>query len=297
MTHERLKHDLPLSAQVFFVLADELTKTRAVKAWRCIAEGAGDNNGGSFEEAWARLERRASDGERWSTVVPWPEGDRRDLGVLLARKDAAHCLKNIERVRGLPAWSLGGLRFGLDLFNPSGELGLGYPGEGETVVTLLMEREDGGVIRDLASNEEVWRLLRALHRVFEPRRLCGTWSIAGYVLAHSEKRVMERSPWDYMFPLDLLRKPRHISDRERLATGNDGTSTNDSLLLLWPVLLDPKFSKAPMSQLFGRVEVWDEENVVVLVSDGFDGVVRPQYNEAAQVLGMTSIVELIPGAY
>ena len=296
---ENLKRDLPLAAQVFLVMEAPLTETQFRRLWRVLCEESDREHASADEDrSWLALQARAEAAGPWSRIVP--PGPKRAASAEegLRVRQAFHTLENMERVRGYTPVVIEGLRYGLDLFNPKGELGLGYPGEGEPVLLLLIESERSEPLDDrLWENRTFWRMLRRVGEILRPRHIVGTSTIASYALARNEGRVVDKSPWEFMFPLHLLKKPRHLSDRERLAIGDNSTSTNDSLLLLWPVLQDPRFHKAPMARLFGHVEVWDEDSIMVLVSKGLDGVIRPEYREAAHLLGMTSIVELIPGAY
>jgi len=295
---ESLKRDLPLSAQVFFILEGELGEAQFRRVWSAVCMVTGNETATDSGSFWLALERRRTERLPWSKLVPRPPIVARSPEEGRTVRETFHVIANIERVRGYPSVVAEGTRFSFDWFNPGGELELGYVGEGNPVLMLLVERDNaGGLVHELAAFDLFWNVLREVSRILLPRSVCGTWSIASYALAQNEGKAELKSPWDYMFPVQLLTKPRHLSDRERLATGHDWTSTNDSLLLLWPILQSPQFRKAPMSRWFGRLDVWDENKVMVLVSPGLDGVIRPEYREAARALGMTSIVELIPGAY
>jgi hypothetical protein len=59
------------------------------------------------------------------------------------------------------------------------------------------------------------------------------------------------------------------------------------------MLASPRFRGLPLARLFKKVEVWDENRILVQVWNGLESVLRDEYGEAARTLGMSAVQELV----
>lgn len=280
-----LAHVVHHSAAVHFVLTRSLT--RDVFFWLLAAlkaRAGADGVTGEAEQHWDAIERRLCGEDRWDRLVERPSDSLGRVEAAIKARTTQQSVQNILRVRPFTGYTIEGLQYTVDVFNPRNDLEMPYRGAGEPVVALLLRSTDPpsvgpARIRDrLAENVAFYEILRDLDGLLEPERVCGDLSIFSVLHAYAQGRVgPERRPWDFLFPLHVLKDP--------------------------PIRLTPetRISGRPVGMLPGRevklarVEEWSSGRVLLQVQPGLDAAISWEYFAVAKALGMTCVQQLVEG--
>ena len=289
---EDLKHRLPANPSVFFPLSGELKRKAFERIMGVLDRQAGRRDTtATAAEHWSALEERNTGSKRWDRLVARYSGPTESKEDGIRQRASFHNVGNVLAQRPYTAHTVEGIQYVVDLFNPANELEMPYAGAGETVVALLLrELEFGTVQYRLVQNAPFYRIVREIAEILEPECVRGTYSMFPILVAYLEGRLNPKRPWELLFPLSVLTKPAALAPSADLSTCR---TTNDSLALLWPMLASPRFRGLPLARLFKKVEVWDENRILVQVWNGLESVLRDEYGEAARTLGMSAVQELV----
>jgi hypothetical protein len=221
---------------------------------------------------------------RWDAVVPLPREPLQGLEALKWMRVSAQTVENVLRVRCFTGYVVEGVRYTLDVFNPSNELEMPYRGAGEPVLALLMQSTDSPVIgprriRDsLVENSSFYEILKDLDGILHPEAVRGTYSLMSVLCAYLERRAdpMYR-PWDFLFPIHLLESSMTAPDTKTRFYGEPIGMMKDRYWTL------------------AKVEEWPGRRVLIQVRPGIDQDVAPEYFAVAKALGMVAVQQLVEG--
>jgi hypothetical protein len=280
-----LVHVLHHAYAVHFTLARPLEKDAFFWALSALRARAGaDGVTGDAEQHWGAIERRLRCEDRWDRLVKRPGDSLGRVEAAIKARTTSQTVQNILRERPFTGYTIEGLHYTLDVFNPRNELEMPYQGAGEAVITLLFLSTDPpsvgpARIRDrLVENASFYEILKDLDGILRPEHVCGTYSMMSVLCAYLEGRVdPARRPWDFLFPLHVLKDP--------------------------PIPLTPatRISGRPVGMLPGkevklaRVEDWGGGRVLIQTMPGLDPVIGWEYFAVAKALGMTCVQQLVEG--
>jgi hypothetical protein len=265
MTPDDLRHVLHLAPAVFFVLRSELTRSQFDQLTRELDRAGSADSVATVEDHWKALQERMKGFRRWDKLTLRYTGPL-DGGENMRRYvNSLHSVQNIITQRSYTAYTIDGVQYVVDVFNPANELELPYARAGEAVLALLL---DNSIVRDrLDTVESFYAIVRRFDSILQPEYVRGTYSMAAVAFAYMENRIpVSTRPWELLFPLSVLSR-EHI-----------------------PKALD-------LQSLFTRVESWAEERVLLQVMKGFDSALWPAYVRAARALNMTAVQEIVEGTY
>lgn len=270
---------------VHFVLTRPLEKAMFLWVLAALHARAGNTNAsGDPESHWRALELRMTGKNRWDAIVERPDDSLGMVQAALKRRTTTQSVSNILRVRPFTGYVIEGLRYTVDFFNPANELEMHYNGAGETVVALLFETTDPpsvgpSRIRDrLRENQAFYAILKDLDGILQPEYVCGDRSLCDVMWAYVSGRANPaRRPWDFLFPLHVLKDP--------------------------PIPLTPetRISGRPVGMLPGKevklakVEDWGNGRVLIQIQPGFDAGISWEYFAVAKALGMIPVQQLVEG--
>lgn len=278
-----LAHILPGNG-VYFVLREPLARESFMGALRVLERRAeASETSASWEDHWREIQERIAGRSRWDVVAP--PIPREELDSLEGRSRARatrQTVENVLRLRKYTGFAAEGLRYTLDVFNPNGEIEVPYEGAGEAVVALLMqglEPEPGPIALRLSENQAFYELLKDLDAVMNPEHVCGTYSLMSPLAAYLEGRVDPAwRPWDFLFPLHVLRWPGTQLTKETLFHGGSIGMMKDRA---WAV---------------ARADEWSHGRVLVQVRNGLDRQLSGEYFAVAKALGMIPVQQLVEGS-
>jgi hypothetical protein len=212
---------------------------------------------------WRAIEERMAGTARWDRFSPMIDRDQDFVGHFRSQND----IDNIHLKKPYPVFSISGIKYLMDVFNPHNELGIQYPGAGQPVLALVMKEESYGNIFDrLAENADFYEIVRELASVCEAETIVGMNSgdLATLMRAYYENRI-DRStdPWSFLFPLNVLKLPKPVGD-------------------------------IALKRYFKRIEDWGDGRLLLQVKPGIDFTLNRQNADAAKVLGMVPVQELNP---
>jgi len=289
----QVAHRTHAATAVYFVQKGALDRRQFEGMLAVLESRAGRcDTGATIEPHWVALSERMTGRSPWDALVQTFEGPIKGVEAAKRFRASEHGVTNILAWRPYTAYTVAGIQYVVDLFNPANELEMSYAGAGETVVALLLRELDfGGVQYRLVENEAFYEIVREIADILDPEFVRGTYSMFPVLMAYEDGRLdPKRRPWELLFPLSVLSKP---TDLVFAVEPTKSRTTNDSLALLWTLLTDPKVRELPIARLFKRVEIWDEGRVLVQVGGGLESVLRDEYVEAARTLGMTAVQELV----
>jgi hypothetical protein len=286
LNKQDLLHALPQSAVVHFVLGDPLEKDALLWSLRSIESRGIADTSVTSDSHWSALQRRAAGSSRWETVAPRYSGPLKSHADWTRHDGAVQSTSNILRLRGYAGYTVDGIRYTVDLFNPANELGIPYAGAGEPVVALLFEGTEAAsargplVVRDrLVETRSFYEILKDLDGILRPQYVCGTYSMMSLLWAYVDARADYRyRPWDFLFPLHVLKNP---SIR---------------------ITSDMSFSGEPIGMAKNRrctlanVEQWGDDRVLIQTRPGLESNISWEYFAVAKALGMIPVQQLVEGS-
>lgn len=262
-----INHCLFKGIVVFFVTKRELEREQFEKCIRLLQEKANIHVADdSLLTYWQAMSERMEGESRWDKVSPIvEEGSSPDW------RRRAHLsqneVSNIPQKRPYVAFSISGIQYVLDVFNPRNELGIQYPGAGQPVLALIMGEEVFGNIFDrLAENSDFYQILRGLASICDAEPIVGmnSGNLASLMRAYYYKDVDPATePWSFLFPLSVMRLPKPIG----------GVALN---------------------RYFKKIEDWGDGRFLLQVKSGIDFSINRQNADAAKILGMTPVQDLNP---
>ena len=281
-----LAHVLHHSPAVYFVLRKPPDKDVFLWALAALRARAGSGGAsGAPEEHWRAIELRWTGESRWDRLVRTPDDALGMVERAIERRTTDQTVTNILRVRPFTGYTVNGLRYTLDLFNPANELEIPYEAAGEAVVALLFESTDPPAIgpvrtRDrLVENLVFYEILKDLDGILQPEHVCGTYSMMAMLLAYLEGRVDPRyRPWEFLFPLQVLKDPPI------------------------PLTAETRISGRLVGMLSGKevdlakVEDWGGGRVLLQTRPGLEASISWEYFAVAKALGMTPVQQLVEGS-
>ncbi len=277
----RLVYLVPAQA-AFFVLRRSLD--RDVFLWvleSLRSRAGGDSVVGDAEQHWRATEVRLAGKSRWDLVVELPEATLQGIDLMRRSRACVQSVSNILRARPFTGYTIAGLQYTVDVFNPANELEMPYAGAGEPVLALLIRGlgpEPGPIALGLARNASFYEILKDLDGILQPERVCGTYSMMSVLCAYLEGRVApERRPWDFLFPLHVLKDPPiALTPETRISGRSVGMLPGKEVKL-------------------AKVEDWGGGRVLIQVSPGLDSAISWEYFAVAKALGMTCVQQLVEG--
>jgi hypothetical protein len=218
-------------------------------------------------------------------IVELPTQPMGGVEALRWSQTHAQTVTNVVRLRPYVGYSIEGIHYTIDVFNPRGELGVAYTGAGETVVVLMMQSADPPAvgprrIRDrLVENGAFYEILKDIDGILSPRAVRGTYSLLSVLMAYVEGRLgLHWRPWDLLFPLHVLEKP----------PANLTTKT--------PFPGGPVGMMADRECTLAKVDDWSRGRALIQVRPGLDQDVAWEYFAVAKGLGMVPVQQLVDGA-
>ena len=282
LVRNALAHVLPAQA-VYFVLRQPLEKGTFLWVLRALEARAGRSDADSTpQDHWEALQKRMTGRNRWDTLAPPYTGPLR-TGEDGRRKAAAQqTVRNIQRLRRYSGYTIQGLQYTVDLFNPGNELEAPYAGAGEPVFALLLqglEPEPGPISLHLAENSTFYEILKDLDGILHPEYVCGTYSMMSVLCAYLDGRIDPTyRPWEFLFPLHVLKDPAiPLTSETRISGRLVGMLPGKEVKL-------------------AKVEDWSGGRVLIQTRPGLDAVIAWEYFAVAKALGMTPVQQLVEGS-
>jgi hypothetical protein len=283
-----LAHVLHHSAAVYFVL--NRIPQRDVFLWALAAlraRAGPEGASGDPEEHWRAIESRLTGESRWDRLVKRPDDAVSMVERAIRRRATDQTVTNILRVRPFTSYTIDGLRYTVDVFNPANELEMSYQAAGEAVVALLFESTDPpsvGPARTqdrLVENRAFYEILKDLDGILQPEHVCGTEAntMMSVLWAYLDGRVgPSYRLWEFLFPLHVLKDPPIEFTGETRISGR-----------LAGMLPDKEVKLA-------KVEDWGDGRVLIQTRAGLDAVISWEYFAVAKALGMTPVQQLVEGS-
>jgi hypothetical protein len=262
-----INHCLFKGIIIFFVLPKELDREQFGKSLGLLQQLAQTTLADDKVHAyWTALLERMSGASRWDKVSPTvvessdPEWRRREF---LSHND----VDNIPQKRPYVTFSISGIKYVLDVFNPRNELGIQYPGAGQPVLALVMQEEEyGNVGARLAENMAFYEIVRGLASICEAKQIVGMNSgdLASMMRAYYEGNISASTdPWSFLFPMQVMKLPKPI-----------GTVT--------------------LTRYFKKTENWGNDRLLLQIKNGIDFTINRHNADAAKILGMVPVQGLNP---
>ncbi len=282
LERRRLVYLIPAQA-VYYVLRRPLEKDAFLWALEALrSRASADNIVGNPERHWHAIEARVSSESRWDRVVELPDEALQGIEAMRRNRASIQNVSNILQLRPFSGYTINGLQYTVDVFNPANELEMPYAGAGEPVLALLMrglEPEPGPIALRLAENTSFYEILKDLDGILQPEHVCGTYSMMSVLSAYLEGRVDPGwRPWDFFFPLHVLKDPPIPLTPETRISGR--------LVGMLPGK-EVKLAKA---------EDWGGGRVLIQVNPGLDAALSWEYFAVAKALGMTPVQQLVEGS-
>lgn len=262
-----LKHLIHQAPGVFYVLDRPLDESALVELSDRLKVRA-ENVTGRPQDHWNVLQDRMSGRLPWTSVVQRPRGPYSTPQQILDLQRTTHSVSNMLRLLPFAAYTIDGLDYVIDVFNPVNELELPYPTAGEPVVAILLRGDNQVIQRGLIGRNTFYEVLVDIDRVLAPRFVCGTHSMAAVAFAYKRGALDPiTSPWSLLYQLTIL----------------------------WDDLIET--DRAQLAKHFKVVRPWPKGRTLFQVQDGLDAELALEYVEAAELLHMTAAQQLIPGGY
>lgn len=270
---EDLRHNLPGSPAVFFVLKNGLTEQRFFKLLTALETVAVSvETAVTKNQYWEAIAERMQGKRRWDTLVPRFTGDI-DGGGLIKLNESLNVAENIPKHRPYARYVVDEVKYVIDLFNPANELELPYRGAGEAVVALLLANALKTFVlhplpvrdklRDIAN---FYKIVDQFIEILEPENVCGGFYIARVTMAYQhakEKLSEEVRPWDFLWTMNVL-------DVGRV----NGIERND------------------LERTFAKVVDLSNGQILLQVMPGFDSIMGREYTFASRLLKMKPVTEI-----
>jgi hypothetical protein len=264
---QSINHCLFKGILVLFILPKELDRDQFGRSVGLLQQHAQvavtDDHIAAY---WNALLERMSGASRWDKVSPMvtegsdPEWLRR---AFLSQNN----VDNIPQKRPYVAFSISGIRYVLDVFNPRNELEIQYPGAGEPVLALVMQEEEyGNVGARLVENVAFYAIVRGLASTCQAKQILGMNSgdLASMMRAYHERNIsVSTDPWSFLFPIQVMKLPRAI-----------GTVS--------------------LARYFKKTEDWEDDRLLLQVKNGIDFTINRHNADAAKMLGMVPVQDLNP---
>jgi hypothetical protein len=161
------------------------------------------------------------------------------------------------------------LRFTIDVFNPSDELGLRYASSSDCVMALLFGSDGVQPAPTLSKEESFYQTLVDLDDILNPRALVATRSLAGVMFAFNEGRLaLTVTPWELLHPLTVVARA------------------------------DIRASEGELARAFAVMRPWTRDRVLLQLDPRFAPEFRPDRSRAAaRLVRRVAADEILEGAY
>jgi len=270
------------SYAVYFVLRRPLERASFLEILSSLESRAGKADTAVTAEAhWNALLVRIAGLSRWDSVAPQYTGETKSVEGWRKLAATVQSIENIVRLRPFSGYTIEGLRYTVDVFNPANELELPYWKAGEPVLALLFQglvREPGPISLRLLENEPFYEIVKDIERILSPEFVCGTYSMMSVLWAYLDGRVdPEYRPWEFLYPLHLLKGPSiPLTPETRIGGEAVGMMPGKSVKL-------------------ARVEEWGDDRVLIQIRPGLDAIIGWEYFAVAKALGMVPVQQLMEG--
>jgi hypothetical protein len=263
-TFQAINHCLFGGILIFMVMPRELERGQFEKCvGRLQKKAKVQLSNDAVVAYWHAIEERMTGMARWDRFCPMIDREQDFVGHFRSQND----IDNIHLKKAYPVFSISGIKYLIDVFNPRNELGIQYPGAGQPVLALLMKEESYGNIFDrLAENAEFYEIVRELSSICEAERIVGmnSGSLATLMRAYYENRIDRTTdPWSFLFPLNVMKLSKPIGD-------------------------------IALKRYFKKIEDWGDGRLLLQVKPGIDFTLNRQNADAAKLLGMVAVQDLNP---
>ena len=262
-----INHCLFKNMLVLFLLPHELRREQFAQCIETLASrGHRRPTPEELDNYWEAFRLRMRGESRWDKVsppiVPESTDDWRRRKHL-----SENTVENIPQKRTYLLFSISGIKYVLDVWNPRNELGVDYPGAGEPVLALVLAEEAYGNVQDrLAENTDFYDIIRGIGSICEARKIIGmnSGNLSSLMRAYIEKSIdMSSDPWSFLFPLQVLQVHKHVG-------------------------------YVALKRYFMKVEDWGDGRLLLQVKTGIDYTINRQNADAAKLLGVTAVQDLNP---
>jgi hypothetical protein len=261
-----INHCLFNGVGVYFQLQKALNRTEFTRITRVFQDRENVVLKDEVVEAhWSGLQQRMEGKARWDTIAPLidPQGDRSKMRLAYLSQNN---LDNILQKRPYVAFSVSGIKYLVEVFNPQNELGIPYQGAGEPVVVLVLKGERIENVRDnLIENQDFYSIIKEVFGILGPSKIVGATSadIATVMRNYHEGKVSaSTSLWSFLFQFQVMRLPKPMGD-------------------------------VTLKRYFNKFEQWEDGWFLLQIKNGIDFYVRQRSVDAAKVLGMIAIDEIV----
>jgi len=216
------------------------------------------------ESYWRGLQQRMEGNARWDMIAPRidPQDDRSKMRAAYLSQNR---IENIVEKRPYVAFTINGITYLVEVFNPQNELCITYHGAGEPVVVLMMRGEKFETLNQkLFENPDFYSIIREIAAILSPRKIVGmtSASVARLIRSYREGKVdPATNPWSFLEQFQVMRLPKPVGD-------------------------------VTLNRYFKKFERWEDGWVLLQVKEGIDFIVEQRCFDAAKVLDMTAIEEL-----